>query len=111
MLRASPLLGEAKQQVAIPRALAVAAAALLSDEITSSLNPKLDWEVVETLLGLKRGDPTLLPVTHEVGLARQVADRLVLLVDGRVLEEGATARILEHPETPRAQQFLARLLV
>lgn len=104
------LSGGEKQRVAIARALAVAPAALLGDEITSSLDPELKWEVVETLLGLKQEGLTLLLVTHEVGLARHVADRVVLLVDGRVVEEGPTARLLERPETPRARQFLARLL-
>ncbi len=104
------LSGGEKQRVAIARALAMAPAALLGDEITSSLDPELKWEVVETLLRLKAEGITLLLVTHEVGLARQVADRVVLLVDGRVVEEGPTA-VLSAPKTVRAQQFLSRLLV
>lgn len=104
------LSGGEKQRVAIARALALAPSALLGDEITSALDPELKWEVVETLLRLKQEGLTLLLVTHEVGLARQVADRVVLLVEGRVVEEGPTRQVLEEPVTPRARQFLSRLL-
>lgn len=105
------LSGGEKQRVAIARALAMAPAALLGDEITSSLDPELKWEVVETLLRLKAEGLTLLLVTHEVGLARQVADRVALLVEGRVVEEGPPATVLAAPKTARAQQFLSRLLM
>lgn len=105
------LSGGEKQRVAIARALAMAPAALLGDEITSSLDPELKWEVVETLLRLKAEGLTLLLVTHEVGLARQVADRVLLLVEGKVVEEGPTQTLLSRPRTPRGQQFLSRLLV
>ncbi|MCX7895570.1 MAG: ATP-binding cassette domain-containing protein [Thermoanaerobaculum sp.] len=105
------LSGGEKQRVAIARALALAPQALLGDEITSALDPELKWEVVETLLRLKGEGLSLLLVTHEVGLARKVADRVVLLADGKVVEEGSPGDVLDRPQSLRGQQFLARLLV
>lgn len=105
------LSGGEKQRVAIARALAMAPLALLGDEITSSLDPELKWEVAETLVALKKEGLTVLLVTHEVALARHVGDRVVLLVEGRVVEEGPAATVLSQPLTLRGQQFLSRWLL
>lgn len=104
------LSGGEKQRVAIARALAMEPKGLLCDEITSALDPELKWEVLEVLADLKREGLTLIVVTHEVGFARRVADRVCILADGRILEEGPPAQVLAHPQIPRVQQFLARVL-
>jgi polar amino acid transport system ATP-binding protein len=104
------LSGGEKQRAAIARALAIEPQGLLCDEITSALDPELKWEVLEVLADLKREGLTLIVVTHEVGFARQVADRVCILSEGCILEEGPPAQVLENPRTPRVQQFLARVL-
>lgn len=104
------LSGGEKQRVAIARALAIGPKGLLCDEITSALDPELKWEVLEVLADLKREGLTLVVVTHEVGFARRVADRVCILADGRILEEGPPGEVLYQPRTPRAQKFLARVL-
>ena len=104
------LSGGERQRVAIARALAMGPKGLLCDEITSALDPELKWEVLQVLADLKREGLTLVVVTHEVAFARQVADRVCILDGGRILEEGPPSQVLEHPHTPRAQQFLARVL-
>ncbi|GBD36694.1 Glutamine transport ATP-binding protein GlnQ [bacterium HR36] len=106
----SQLSGGEKQRVAIARALAMEPKGLLCDEITSALDPELKWEVLEVLADLKREGLTLIVVTHEVGFARRVADRVCILTEGRILEHGPPAEVLEHPKTLRVQQFLARVL-
>lgn len=104
------LSGGERQRVAIARALAVGPGALLGDEVTSALDPELRWEVVETLRKLKEEGMTMLLVTHEVGLARRLADRVLLLVEGRVLEQGKPGEVLDNPQSSRAKQFLSKLL-
>ncbi len=104
------LSGGQKQRVAIARALAMQPRALLCDEITSALDPELKSEVLDVLVGLKREGMTLLMVTHEIGFARRAADRVVVLCDGRVLEEGPPAQVLDKPSTERLQTFLRRVL-
>jgi ABC-type polar amino acid transport system ATPase subunit len=104
------LSGGEKQRVAIARALAIGPKGLLCDEITSALDPELKWEVLEVLADLKREGLTLVVVTHEVGFARRVADRVCIFAEGRILEEGTPAEVLDNPKTPRARKFLARVL-
>ncbi|MBI3821845.1 MAG: amino acid ABC transporter ATP-binding protein [Planctomycetes bacterium] len=104
------LSGGQKQRVAIARALAMEPRGLLCDEITSALDPELKTEVLSVLETLKRDGLTLILVTHEIGFARRAADRVVMLCDGRILEEGPPAEILERPKTERMALFLKRVL-
>jgi ABC-type polar amino acid transport system ATPase subunit len=104
------LSGGQKQRVAIARALAMQPRGLLCDEITSALDPELKSEVLEVLETLKREGMTLLMVTHEIGFARRAADRVVVLCDGRVLEEGPPSQVLDNPRTERMRTFLRRVL-
>jgi polar amino acid transport system ATP-binding protein len=105
------LSGGQKQRVAIARALAMEPRGLLCDEITSALDPELKGEVLDVLAGLKRDGLTLLLVTHEIGFARRAADRVVVLADGRVVEEGTPEEVLDRPRAERTQQFLRRVFV
>lgn len=104
------LSGGQKQRVAIARALAMRPQGLLCDEITSALDPELKHEVLEVLEGLKRDGMTLIVVTHEIGFARRVADRVVVLADGRIVEEGPPEVVLDAPKSERTRQFLRRVM-
>lgn len=104
------LSGGQKQRVAIARALAMEPRALLCDEITSALDPELKTEVLEVLETLRRDGLTMLVVTHEIGFARRAADRVAVLADGRVIEEGPPAEVLDRPQSPRTQRFLTSVL-
>ncbi len=104
------LSGGQKQRVAIARALAMEPRGLLCDEITSSLDPELKHEVLRVLEDLKRDGLTLLLVTHEIGFARKAADRVVVLCDGKILEDGTPADVLDNPRTERMKMFLQRVL-
>jgi len=104
------LSGGQKQRVAIARALAMEPLGLLCDEITSALDPELKGEVLGVLEDLKRDGLTLLLVTHEIGFARRAADRVVVLCDGRILEDGPPAEVLERPRTERMSAFLQRVM-
>jgi len=104
------LSGGQKQRVAIARALAMQPQGLLCDEITSALDPELKHEVLSVLEDLKRDGLTLVMVTHEIGFARRAADRIVVLADGRIIEDGPASQVLDAPKTERTRQFLARQL-
>jgi ABC-type polar amino acid transport system ATPase subunit len=104
------LSGGQKQRVAIARALAMQPRALLCDEITSALDPELKHEVLEVLEDLKRDGMTLLMVTHEIGFARRVADRVLVLAGGKIVEDGPPAQVIDQPQTERTRQFLSRVL-
>jgi ABC-type polar amino acid transport system ATPase subunit len=104
------LSGGQKQRVAIARALAMQPRGLLCDEITSALDPELKTEVLEVLEGLRRDGLTLLLATHEIAFARRAADRVAVLADGRVIEEGPPDQILDRPQTERARRFLASIM-
>jgi polar amino acid transport system ATP-binding protein len=104
------LSGGQKQRVAIARALAMEPRGLLCDEITSALDPELKGEVLDVLVDLKRDGLTLLLVTHEIGFARRAADRVVVLCDGRIVEEGPPAQILDDPRAERTRAFLRRVM-
>ncbi|HEV3004916.1 MAG TPA: amino acid ABC transporter ATP-binding protein [Pirellulales bacterium] len=101
------LSGGQKQRVAIARALAMEPQGLLCDEITSALDPALKHEVLEVLEVLKRDGLTLVMVTHEIEFARRAADRVVVLADAKVIEEGAPGQVLDAPQCERTRQFLA----
>ena len=104
------LSGGQKQRVAIARALAMEPRGLLCDEITSALDPELKGEVLDVLLDLKRDGLTLLLVTHEIGFARRAADRVLVLADGKVVEEGPAAEVIDRPRTERTRAFLSRVM-
>jgi polar amino acid transport system ATP-binding protein len=106
----SQLSGGQKQRVAIARALAMAPKILLCDEITSALDPELKHEVLEVVADLKRDGITLVLVTHEIGFARRAADRVVVLADGGVIEDGPPDQVLDSPRHARTRQFLERVL-
>jgi polar amino acid transport system ATP-binding protein len=104
------LSGGQQQRVAIVRALATRPRALLLDEITSALDPELVGEVLALVRELKEEGMTMLIATHEMGFARDVADEVCFLHEGRVHERGNPARVLTAPEQPETQRFLRRLL-
>ncbi len=104
------LSGGQKQRVAIARALAMEPRGLLCDEITSALDPELKQEVLAVLEDLKREGLTLIMVTHEIGFARRAADRVIVLADGKILEDGPPAQVLDNPRTDRLRAFLSRVL-
>ncbi len=104
------LSGGQKQRVAIARALAMDPPGLLCDEITSALDPELKNEVLNVLVDLKRDGLTLLVVTHEIGFARRAADRVVVLADGKLVEDGPPSQVIDNPQTARTRQFLSRVL-
>jgi len=101
------LSGGQKQRVAIARALAMQPKGLLCDEITSALDPELKHEVLEVLEDLKRDGLTLVMVTHEIDFARRAADRVVVLADAKIIEEGPPRQVLDAPANERTRQFLA----
>jgi polar amino acid transport system ATP-binding protein len=105
----SELSGGQQQRVAIARALAMDPGIMLFDEVTSALDPELVGEVLEVMRGLAEEGMTMLVVTHEMGFAREVGDRVVLMSDGRIVESGPPRAFFEDPETDRARRFLARV--
>ncbi|MBZ7927373.1 amino acid ABC transporter ATP-binding protein (plasmid) [Ensifer adhaerens] len=104
------LSGGQQQRVAIARALALRPKVLLFDEPTSALDPELVGEVLEVIKELARTGTTLVIVTHEVGFAREVADTVVFMEAGRVLEAGPPSEIFTQAKHPRTREFLARVL-
>ena len=103
------LSGGQQQRVAIARALAMNPSVLLCDEITSALDPELVGEVLRVVESLANEGMTLLMVTHEMGFAKRVSDRVVFMHQGRVHEVGCAAEIFSSPETAELQQFLSSL--
>ncbi len=106
----SELSGGQQQRVAIARALAMRPRAVLFDEPTSALDPELVGEVLAVMRDLARDGMTMMVVTHEMSFAREVADRVVFMDAGRVVEAGAAAAVLGAPREPRTQDFLRRVL-
>jgi polar amino acid transport system ATP-binding protein len=104
------LSGGQKQRVAIARALAMRPKLLLFDEPTSSLDPELVGEVLDVMRGLAGEGQTMVVVTHEMGFAREVADKLVFMDEGKVVEAGDPREVLDSPKTARAQSFLSKVL-
>jgi len=104
------LSGGQQQRVAIVRALAMGPKLMLLDEITSALDPQLVAEVLQLVRELAESGMTMILATHEMGFAREVADRVCFLDAGRILEEGPPAEIFTDPREPRTREFLARVL-
>ena len=104
------LSGGQQQRVAIVRALAMQPEVMLFDEITSALDPQLVGEVLDVLLTLKSQGMTMVLATHEMGFARQAADKVCFLQGGKILEEGPPDAIFEHPQEAETRAFLARAL-
>ncbi len=103
------LSGGQQQRVAIARALAMEPSVMLCDEITSALDPELVGEVLRVVESLAEEGMTLLMVTHEMGFARKVSDRVVFMHAGRIHEMGPPAQVFEAPQTPELKQFLSAL--
>ena len=102
--------GGQQQRVAIARALALQPGVILFDEPTSALDPELVGEVLSVIQDLASTGTTLIVVTHEIGFAREVADEVVFLDGGRVVEQGPPAQVLDHPAHPRTREFLSKVL-
>ncbi|HKF17530.1 MAG TPA: amino acid ABC transporter ATP-binding protein [Candidatus Dormibacteraeota bacterium] len=104
------LSGGQQQRVAIARALMMEPHVMLFDEVTSALDPELVSEVLDVMRDLARSGMTMLVVTHEMGFAREVGDRLVFIAEGVIEEEGRPADVLDNPQHERTRQFLRRVL-
>ena len=104
------LSGGQKQRIAIIRALAMEPEVMLFDEPTSALDPEMVGEVLEVMKELARNGMTMVCVTHEMGFAKEVANRVVFMADGKILEEGTPDEIFTAPKHPRLQDFLAKVL-
>ena len=100
------LSGGQQQRVAIARSLAMRPKAMLFDEPTSALDPEMINEVLEVMVELAQQGMTMIVVTHEMNFARRVADRVVFMADGQIVEEGTPDEFFDHPQTQRAQEFL-----
>ena len=108
--RPSTLSGGQQQRVAIARALALEPKALLFDEPTSALDPELVGEVLNVMKDLAKEGMTMIVVTHEMGFARDVADRVIFMADGYVVEEGKPEEMFTSPKNERTKAFLSRIL-
>jgi polar amino acid transport system ATP-binding protein len=104
------LSGGQQQRVAIARALCMQPKVMLFDEPTSALDPEMVKEVLDTMIGLAQDGMTMICVTHEMGFARQVADRVIFMADGMILEEAPPETFFKSPNHPRTKQFLGEIL-
>ncbi|MBQ7247046.1 MAG: amino acid ABC transporter ATP-binding protein [Lachnospiraceae bacterium] len=104
------LSGGQKQRVAIVRALMMEPDVMLFDEPTSALDPEMVGEVLDVMKELAKGGMTMVVVTHEMGFAREVADRVIFMSEGNIMEEGTPQEIFEHPKCDRLKDFLSKVL-
>jgi general L-amino acid transport system ATP-binding protein len=104
------LSGGQQQRVAIARALAMRPKIMMFDEPTSALDPEMIKEVLDVMVELAESGMTMIVVTHEMGFARQVADRMVMFDEGKLVEMGTPEQMLEHPENERTKKFLSQIL-
>ncbi len=104
------LSGGQKQRVAIIRALAMEPEVMLFDEPTSALDPEMVGEVLDLIKNLAHDGMTMVIVTHEMGFAREVADRVLFMDSGKIAEDGTPADVFDHPKLPRTQEFLSKVL-
>ena len=105
----SQLSGGQQQRIAIVRALCMAPEVMLFDEPTSALDPEMVGEVLDVMKDLARDGMTMVTVTHEMGFARDVADRILFIDHGQILEQGSPEQVFEHPEAERLKNFLAQI--
>lgn len=104
------LSGGQKQRIAIARALAMQPKVMLFDEPTSALDPEMVGEVLQVMKKLAQNGMTMVVVTHEMGFAREVGDRVIFMDDGMVVEKGTPEEIFDHPQNERTQNFLSKVL-
>ena len=104
------LSGGQQQRIAVARALCSQTKIILFDEPTSALDPETIQEVLDVMIRLAKEKITMVVVTHEMGFARQVADRIVFMADGQIIEEGTPDHFFDHPENERVKQFLGKIL-
>ena len=104
------LSGGQQQRVAIARALAMKPKVMLFDEPTSALDPEMVGEVLDVMKSLAKEGMTMVIVTHEMGFAREVGDRVLFVDDGRIIEQGTPAEVFEHPQEERTKNFLSKVL-
>ena len=102
--------GGQKQRIAIVRALAMEPEVMLFDEPTSALDPEMVNEVLDLMRDLAKAGMTMAVVTHEMGFAREVADRVIFMDGGKILEENEPNALFDHPQNPRTQLFLSKVL-
>ena len=107
----SSLSGGQKQRIAIVRALAMKPRVMLFDEPTSALDPEMVGEVLEVMKELAKEGMTMAVVTHEMGFAKEVGNRILFMSDGVIMEQGTPDEIFNHPQSPRLQDFLAKVLI
>ena len=100
-----------KQRIAIVRALAMEPDVMLFDEPTSALDPEMVGEVLDVMKNLAKAGMTMVVVTHEMGFAKEVADRVVFMADGKILEENTPSELFENPRDPRLKDFLSKVLI
>jgi ABC-type polar amino acid transport system ATPase subunit len=106
----SQLSGGQQQRVAIARALCMQPKLMLFDEVTSALDPELVREVLDVMKQLARDGMTMIVVTHEMGFAREVADRVIFMDEGRIVEEGTAENVFDRPQHQRTKEFLGKIL-
>ena len=106
----SRLSGGQKQRLAIVRALAMEPEVMLFDEPTSALDPEMVGEVLEVIKSLARNNMTCVIVTHEMGFAREVCNRVLFMDEGVIMEQGDPHQVFDHPQNPRTQDFLSKVL-
>ena len=106
----SQLSGGQKQRIAIVRALCMEPDVMLFDEPTSALDPEMVGEVLDVMKSLAREGMTMVVVTHEMGFAREVGDRVIFMDNGKILEVNTPGELFNHPQNPRTQSFLSKLL-
>ena len=107
----SQLSGGQKQRIAIVRALCMEPDVMLFDEPTSALDPEMVGEVLEVMKSLAESGMTMVVVTHEMGFAKEVGDRVLFIDEGVIMEEGKPAELFENPKHPRTQSFLSKVLI
>ena len=105
------LSGGQQQRVAIARSLAMEPKIMMFDEPTSALDPEMIKEVLEVMVGLCKGGMTMIVVTHEMGFAREVADEIIFMDEGRIIERGTDISFFENPKSPRTKDFLDKILI
>ena len=106
----SQLSGGQKQRIAIVRALCMEPDVMLFDEPTSALDPEMVGEVLDVMKELAHEGMTMIVVTHEMGFAREVGNRVLFMADGKLVEEGSPTEIFEHPQSDRLRDFLSKVL-